>query len=197
MRLSSKIGLFGGTFDPIHIGHLIVAEWLQDALGLENVFFIPNLIHPFAKRNDITSAEHRLGMLRLALEPFEHFRISEYEIKKDGISYSVETIEYFERQFPQAQLFFFIGADNLPEFHKWHRYKDILKKVRLVVYDRKEGTAPPQLPADKILFLQTPLIEISSTLIRQRISQGRAVRSLLPHGVWDYIRQNGLYRSEP
>ncbi len=197
MTVSKKIGLFGGTFDPIHIGHLIVAEWLQDALRLENVFFIPNLIHPFAKRSDITPAEHRLGMLRLALEPFEHFRISEYEIKKNGVSYSVETIEYFERQFPQAQLFFFIGADNLAEFHKWHRYKDILKKVRLVVYDRKEGTIPPQLPADKILFLQTPLIEISSTLIRRRISRGQAVRSLLPHGVWDYIRQNGLYRSEP
>ncbi len=188
-----KIGLFGGTFDPIHIGHIIVAEWVQDALDLQTVFFIPNLIHPFGKRKDITPAEHRLNMLRLAVKPFERFRISDYEIQKGGISYAIETIEYFESQMPQARLYYFIGADNLADFHKWHRYEEILQKVQLVVYDRKEGQVPENLPKEKIIFLQTPLIEISSTLIRERIRQGRAVRSLLPNGVPEYIREKGLY----
>ncbi len=193
MNPVKKIGLFGGTFDPIHIGHIIVAEWVQDALDLQTVFFIPNLIHPFGKRKDITPAEHRLNMLRLAVKPFERFRISDYEIQKGGISYAIETIEYFESQMPQARLYYFIGADNLADFHKWHRYEEILQKVQLVVYDRKEGHVPENLPKEKIIFLQTPLIEISSTLIRERIRQGRAVRSLLPNGVPEYIREKGLY----
>ena len=101
--------------------------------------------------------------------------------------------DIFRKEFPHVQLFYFIGADNLPEFHKWHRYQDILRKVRLVVYDRKEGHLPDNLPANRILFLQTPLIEISSTLIRERLKQGRAVRSLLPNGVLTYIKENRLY----
>ena len=84
-----KIGLFGGTFDPIHIGHIIVAEWVQDALDLQTVFFIPNLIHPFGKRKDITPAEHRLNMLHLAVKPFECFRISDYEIQKGDTLWNI------------------------------------------------------------------------------------------------------------
>ncbi len=193
MTSVQKIGLFGGTFDPVHIGHLIVAEWVQDALNLQTVYFIPNLIHPFGKRSDIMPAEHRLNMLNIAVKPFERFQISDYEIRKGGVSYAIETIEHFRKEFPHVQLFYFIGADNLPEFHKWHRYQDILRKVRLVVYDRKEGHLPDNLPANRILFLQTPLIEISSTLIRERLKQGRAVRSLLPNGVLTYIKENRLY----
>ncbi len=192
----NKIGLFGGTFDPVHIGHLIVAEWVQDALDLDKVFFIPNYLHPFAKRENITPPQERLQMLRVALQPFEKFDICDYEIKKGGVSYSIDTIEYFQNSFPKSQLFYFIGADNLPEFHRWHRYQDILEKVQLVVYDRKEGHLPSDLPAERILFLKTPLIEISSTLIRERIEQGRAVQSLLPPGVWQYIREKRLYEEK-
>ncbi len=190
----TKIGLFGGTFDPIHIGHLIVAEWVQDALDLQTVYFIPNHIHPFGKRSDITSAEKRLRMLKIAIAPFKGFRLSDYEIRKGGVSYSIETIEYFRQKHPGTQLYYFIGADNLPEFHRWHRYEEILQNAQLVVYDRKEGHLPPHLPSERILFLKTPLIEISSTLIRERIEQGHAVQSLLPSGVWQYIQKSGLYK---
>ncbi len=190
---TDKIGLFGGTFDPVHIGHLIVAEWVQDALNLHKVFFIPNYMHPFGKRKNITSPEKRLHMLNLALQPFAQFEVCDYEIKKGGVSYSIDTIEYFQTTFPASPLYYFIGADNLPEFHRWHRYRDILEKVQLVVYDRKEGHLPSDLPAERILFLKTPLIEISSTLIRERIGQGHAVQTLLPFGVWQYIRDNKLY----
>lgn len=190
---AGKIGLFGGTFDPVHIGHLIVAEWVQDALDLQTVYFIPNFIHPFARKRNISPAEIRLHMLKMAIEPFKKFEISDFEIQKSSVSYAIETIEHFKTLFPNHQLFYFIGADNLPEFHKWHRYRDILEQARLVVYDRKEGYFPDNLPKEKFVFLQTPLIEISSTLIRERIRQGKATRSLLPYGVLEYIQEKGLY----
>ena len=192
-KKQGKIGLFGGTFDPVHIGHLIVAEWVQDVLSLQNVFFVPNLIHPFGKRENITDSTYRLTMLQIALKPFERFRVSDYELSKGGVSYAIETIEYFKEQFPESPIFYFIGADNLPDFHKWHRYQDILEKAQLVVYDRIKGSIPENLPKNKIIFLKTPLIEISSTVIRERIRQGKAVRSLLPGGVLEYISEHGLY----
>ncbi|NOX88022.1 MAG: nicotinate (nicotinamide) nucleotide adenylyltransferase [Calditrichaeota bacterium] len=189
-----KIGLFGGTFDPIHHGHLIVAEWLQHELQLKKVFFIPNYIHPFRKRSDIVQPEHRLKMTRLAIRNFDDFEVSDFEIRKGGVSYTIDTIEHFKERFPNARIYYFIGVDNLSEFHKWRRYRDILNEAQLVVYNRPENAPTVDLPRDKIMFLKTPLIEISSTMIRERLKQNKPVKSLLPAPVYDYICEHGLYR---
>ncbi len=192
--ITRRVALFGGTFDPIHIGHLIIAEWVQQELDLNTVVFIPNLKHPFDKRPDISSARHRLKMVELAIKPFLGFEVSDFEIRKGDVSYSIETIEYFEKLWPDARLLFLIGGDNLAEFNRWKRYQDILKKVQLVVYNRKQSKVPDYLRASNILFLSPPLIDVSSSLIRQRIKQGKAVKSLLPNSVWEYVQKHGLYR---
>ncbi|WP_457566746.1 nicotinate-nucleotide adenylyltransferase [Caldithrix abyssi] len=191
--LATKLGLFGGTFDPIHHGHLIIAEWIASELGLERVIFIPVAEHPFGKRERITPAFHRLEMVQRALDDFPHFVLSDVEIRRGGVSYTIDTLSYFKQTWPLAELYFFIGGDNLAEFHRWREYKTLLKMARFVVYDRPGGELPAHLPKEKFLFVKAPLIEISSSLIRQRIKTGLPCRSLLPPPVWRYIEEHQLY----
>ncbi len=187
----SKIGLFGGTFDPIHIGHLIVAEWVWDALALDTVFFIPNNIHPFQKRQSISAGDLRLKMLELAIRSFPQFQISPYELQRKEVSYTIDTLRYFRKQYPNAQLNVIIGADNLADFDKWKEPQAILQEAQLVVYNRKG--AAKKIDAPNIVYLETPHIEISSTQIRERLRNGRSCQALLPADVYRFIVDNGLY----
>ena len=128
MTLQKRIGLFGGTFDPIHLGHTLVAEWLQHKLDLDTIHFIPNYIHPFAKRKDISSSQNRLQMLNLALNDYPSFKICDYEINTKEVSYSIHTIQYFKKTFPEDILFYLIGSDNVDEFSLWKNSDDIIMK---------------------------------------------------------------------
>ncbi len=190
-----KIGLFGGSFDPIHHGHLIVAEWLLNELGLHSVFFIPVFKHAFKSKSEITPAHHRFKMVQLAVRDFENFEVSDFEISQETTSYTIDTLRFFKTKYPKAQLFFFIGGDNLAEFHLWKDYQQLLEMATFVVYDRPGGILPDHLPKEKFLFIKAPLIEISSTIIRQRIREGKSVKSLIPSAVWHYIQQKQLYSS--
>ena len=190
MPEAKRIGLFGGTFDPIHIGHTIVAEWLQFKLELNEIHFIPNSIHPFLKRENVTDASHRLRMLELALQDYSFFRICRYEIEKKDISYSVETIRYYADQKPAARLFFLMGGDNVEEFHLWKNSEDIFQLATVVVFNRKNQTIQN---ADKFTYIQNPLIEISSSLIRNHIKSGLPYQSFLHPHVYEYIKHNKLY----
>jgi len=188
-----KIGLFGGSFDPIHHGHLIVAEWLLNELELNSVYFVPVYKHAFSKKSEITPAQQRLEMVKLAVQDFENFEVSDFEISKKGISYTIDTVRFFKKKFPNARLFFFIGGDNLAEFHLWKDYQLLVELTTFVVYDRPGGQIPDHLPKEKFLFVKAPIIEISSTIIRQRCKAGKTVKSLIPLPVWQYIQQNHLY----
>lgn len=190
----NKIGLFGGTFDPIHIGHTIVAEWIWDALGLERIIFIPNYIHPFHKRQGISDVRYRLRMLQLALADFPQFDISTLEIDREGVSYTIDTIRYFQKKYANTQLFLLIGTDNLNDFWKWKEPENILKEAQLVVYNRKGFSVDPKFKKEKIVFLDTPHIEISSTEIRQRIQNNRACQSLLHPMVYQFIKEHKIYQ---
>ncbi len=190
-----KIALFGGTFDPVHLGHLIVAEWAWDMLGLDKVFFIPNHIHPFRKRTNITPPEQRLAMLKLALQTYPDFEVSAVELERKGVSYTVDTLEYFHQEYPESELFFLIGADNLQKFDHWKQPERILKLARIVVYNRDDTnrTAIPRR-SSRFIYLNSPNIKISSTQIRERIKQGHSCKSMLPLNVWQYIEQNSIYK---
>ena len=188
-----KLGLLGGTFDPIHHGHLILAEWLLSELQLDRVVFIPLFQHAFRTKRCISSAHHRLAMVRLAVKPFAGFEVSDFEISRARISYTIDTLQHFKRTDPAAALYFFIGGDNLAEFHRWKDYQKLLELATFVVYDRPGGRLPEHLPKEKFVFVKAPLIEISSTLIRQRIKEQKPVQSLLPLSVWAYIQENKLY----
>ena len=191
MRRKKRIGLFGGTFDPVHLGHTIVAEWVQSKLGLDTVYFIPNYIHPFAKREDILNSAHRLKMLELAISDYPDFKICRYEIEKNEISYSIDTIHYFQEQFPKSELYYLIGADNIDEFDLWKEANEIFKLATVVVFNRKGDNGNESA---KFKYVDSPVIEISSSQIRNRLKTGLPYRSFIHPDVYNYIEKNKLYR---
>jgi len=188
------IGLFGGTFDPVHIGHLIIAEWLSEILEIENTYFIPTKIHPFQKRSNITDAKLRLEMLKIALKEYPAFEISDYEISRDSISYTIDTVKYFREKYPDREIYYFIGSDNLESFMEWKDPFDILDLCYLAVYQREKHDKPAELlNHPKVLHLNSPLINISSSHIRKRVSKNMAFKSLVPQGIFEFINQQKLY----
>ncbi|GAB4371986.1 MAG: nicotinate-nucleotide adenylyltransferase [Calditrichia bacterium] len=193
-----KIGLLGGTFDPVHNGHLIISEYLRDEFELDEFWFIPAKIHPLKDNKTITPVEQRLKMLELAIADNEHFRICEVELQREGVSYTIDTINQIleENREKSPELYFFIGMDNVNELHRWKSPHEILQKSHVVAFGRP-GFTPNQSAEEflpSIQFIHVPLLEISSTFIRNRIHAGKSVRYLIPSSVEKYIRDNGLYR---
>ncbi|MBD3225451.1 MAG: nicotinate (nicotinamide) nucleotide adenylyltransferase [Caldithrix sp.] len=192
-RDAKALGVFGGTFDPIHIGHLIVAEWIADFLKLEKVCFIPIHRHPFHKRRHITEGALRLQMIQKAIDPYVNFSVDDFEIKQQTISYTIDTLQYLKGQYPQHNLYFIIGDDNLENFSEWKEPERILEMCQLAVFRR--SLIRPSMPFHtyRIINIDTPLVQISSSLIRERISQNKCVQTMLPANVYDFIRTHNLY----
>lgn len=199
-----KIGLFGGSFNPIHNGHLIIASIFFEEFSLWRCYFIPNNISPFKFENtesDIPK-QHRLNMLRSAIQDDNRFAIDTFEIEKEEISYSHLTVEYFKKKFPNDELHFLIGDDQAIEFIKWKNWRSILENSYLVVARRNANIDYTKdilsnIDMDfhsKIKFLNNPLIEISASSVRNLIALGKDFRYLLPYSVYRYILENGLYK---
>jgi len=193
-----KIGLFGGSFDPIHNGHLQLASWTKDKLSLNRIIFIPAEIPPHKQHVPMTDSEHRYRMVQMAIENYPDFEISDVELKRKGISYTIDTIYYYQKLFTLCKdnLFLIIGADSLVEFSSW-RYPDkILNNCQVVVLQRPEINLDKALTEFKrqVMILQSPLIEISSTKIRQRVKIGKSISDFVPPPVERYIYELNLYR---
>ena len=199
-----NIGVLGGTFDPVHLGHLIIAEEVREQFKLDTLLFVPSG-HPWLKDDRIiTTAQHRVAMLHLALASNPRFRISMVDVEREGPSYTVDTLADIRRQFGEsASLFFILGWDSLNDLHLWKDPARIIQQCRLVAVGRP-GSAKPRLSAmetslpgisKNVLLLPKPLIGISSTEIRQRVAKGLSIKYLVPEAVETYIRENGLYRS--
>lgn len=182
-----RIGLFGGMFDPVHLGHLHLAESVADALCLDRVIFIPAHIPPH-KKGCFADGAHRLRMLEKATEGDARFVVSNYEIMKEGTSYSYLTVEHFAEEFPRAKLYFLIGDEAYAQLHTWRMPERIRKVAEFVVVTR-EGILPP-LDA---LYVKIPKVQISSTDVRAALAEGESVGALLPPGVAEYIEENRLY----
>lgn len=191
-----RIGLMGGTFDPVHHGHLILAEWITAMLKIDVTWFIPNRIHPLDKRENITPPLHRLAMLSRAISPFSEFRISEFEINRNSVSYTIDTLYYFKEQWPDSELYVYIGRDNLNQFLEWREPFKILEMARLAVFMRRTDSQPPTELKNhpRILLIDSPVIDISSSHIRQRIAKNLPFRSLVPQRVFEYITDHNLYK---
>ncbi|MER3558166.1 MAG: nicotinate (nicotinamide) nucleotide adenylyltransferase [Armatimonadota bacterium] len=197
-----RIGLFGGTFDPIHFGHLRLAEEAREQAQLEQVLFIPAMRSPFRTREPLTPAFHRLEMVRCAIASNPAFQLSEIEVQRGGISYTIETVESLRSHYTDAELCLIMGLDSLKEFPLWRRAEELAQMVWLLV-----GVRPPdafeavctQLPPWLLVRVQqvamTP-IGISATAIRQKVQAGHSIRYLTPDDVIEYIRQHQLY-TEP
>ncbi len=188
-----RIGIFGGTFDPPHLGHLIAAERVREAYDLDQILFIPASIPPHKVTHERSEARHRLAMTRLAIEGNDRFDVSEIELNREGTSYTIDTLEQLANA--ETELYLVIGLDNLQIFQEWHRYQDILAKAKLIVLARTVGEAniSPDL-LKHVEFFPFPLIDISSTDIRARVHEGKSIRYLVPDGVREYILHEGLYR---
>ena len=198
-----KIGIMGGTFDPIHVGHLIVAEEVVSALELDKVIFIP-AGEPWMKADrQITGAPHRVEMVRLAIESNPFFQLSTIEIEHPGWTYTVDTLEQLSRDFDnETRLFLLIGWDGLKSMPKWKAPYRISKMATLVTFPRLGVPEPDisvleeSMPAlsERMVKLDRPYIGISSTDIRARLAEGKSVRYLLPAEVERYIVAKGLYK---
>jgi nicotinate-nucleotide adenylyltransferase len=198
-----RVGILGGTLDPVHRGHLILAGAARDELGLERVLFVP-AGQPWRKAaRAITSAEHRLAMLRLALEGEGAFVVATLELEREGPSYAADTLEVLRRDQPSDELFFILGEDALVDLPNWVRPGRILELATLAVAKRA-GTdrdeleeAARRLPGllDRVAWLKMPLVEVSATEIRDRVRRGLPIGDLVPRLVEAYIREHGLYRA--
>jgi len=185
------IGLFGGTFDPVHIGHILIAEQIAEQKGLESVIFIPSARPPHKRPNGIMfTADERLAMLKLATGGNPRFSVSDIEIKREGPSYTIDTIRQMKASFPEpVDLCFIVGIDNLYEIQFWKNPESIIDECRLVAAKRPcdEAGAVPEWLKDRVEIVDVPLIDVSSSDIRQRLRNGRSIRYLVPDAVYDYI----------
>ena len=192
-----KTCIFGGTFDPPHIGHLLIAQTIIESENFERLIFVPANISPAKQGKVISSTKKRLDMLNMALVGNDNFEISDFEINKGDISYTIDTINEFaqNRNLEKKDLYFLMGSDTLREFHKWKDPKKIMNLCNIIVAIRP-GFTPSDIPQwilDEVHFANIPQFEISSTNIRARWRDGKTIRYMVPKDVWKYINKNGLY----
>jgi len=190
-----KICLFGGTFDPPHIGHLLIAQTVCEAEHFDKILFIPANKPPHKDVN--TSLEDRLAMLNTAVEGNPNFHISDVEIRRGGISYTIDTVKMIKEDFVHEndEIFYLIGSDSLMEFHNWKAPRGILDECQVVVAIRP-GFRPSDIPAwilHRIQFANIPRFEISSTNIRHRWKENKTIRYMVTLPVWEYIHEHNLY----
>ncbi|MGD8778294.1 MAG: nicotinate-nucleotide adenylyltransferase [Ignavibacteria bacterium] len=190
----SKIGIFGGTFDPIHLGHLITTQIVYEKRKLDKIIFIPAFISPHKIHKFASSPVHRLNMLKYAIEDFDHFDISNIELNKQEISYTINTIAELKKIYDNIELI--IGFDNLVVFDKWYKSDEIIKMVELIVMKRSFDKEVKNIHKyfGEAVFVDTPNIEISSTEIRDRVNKGLSIDFMVPAKVKDYIEKNNLYK---
>ena len=201
-----KIGIMGGTFDPIHIGHLLLGEFAYEDFGLDEIWFLPNGNPPHKETADTgTSLEHRIEMIRKAIEGVPHFRLNLHEANTEEHSYTYRTMQEFNQMFPEYEFYFILGADSLFSIEQWKYFREIFPTCTILAAMRDDKDAREmqrqilyltEKYGARIRLLQAPLLEISSTVIRDRASRDLGVRYMVPDSVAEYIRTNHLYKKK-
>lgn len=186
-----KIGVFGGTFDPVHIGHIHAVAEAKIALNLDKVIIIPARQSPL-KSSSPTKNEHRVNMLHHAVEGYGFIEIDTFELEQEGVSYTYGTALYLARKYPEDELYFLMGMDQYRSFDKWHKNDELLELMNFAVMARAAEDVRVKQP---FIHLQQPVVEVSSTIIRERIANGNIVRHQLNSAVYEYIKEQGLYEA--
>lgn len=201
-----RIGLFGGSFNPVHTGHLVMAQDAEGAFELDRVLFIPAMIPPHKLSQTLVTAEQRMDMLRLALGEHRSWEVSDVEIQRGGISYSIDTVRHMAAMYPEAELYFIIGGDTLPELPTWKEINALLDLCEVITMVRP-GFEPDALRTMRLTLEPRHLesliqrvtighvIGISSTDVRMRVAKKQPIRYLVPETVEHYIREHGLYQN--
>lgn len=188
-----KVGILGGTFNPPHNGHLIIANEVYDALGLDEIRFMPNAIPPHKEKEGDADTNNRLEMVKLAIDEVPHFKLEMIEIERGGTSYSYDTMKELTSENPDLEFTFIIGGDSINMLKTWYRIDDLVQIVKFAGVGRPGFSGETDLPVMKV---EIPLIDLSSTLIRQRLAQGKTVKFLIPEKVEHYIREECLYGTD-
>ena len=188
----ARIGILGGTFDPPHNGHIAIATAALKELRLDKIIFIPAGNPPHKTKRVVSSIDDRLQMLRLALHGITYFEISDIEINRIGLSYTVDTLRELCIKYPNDQFFYLIGADNVSEMETWYKPDEIISLATVAAANRP-GFSPTGIFRDKILYFNMLPMEISSTMVRRLVKSNDSISGLVPPPVEDYIKRKGLY----
>lgn len=199
-----NIGLFGGTFNPIHNGHLHIAQAFAEQCALDCVIFLP-AGNPYHKNADLVAPQHRLNMVEIATADYPQFAVSDCDLVRDGATYSIHTVQIFQQYYPQAQLHWLMGMDSLMNLHRWKNWQAFVRQTKIALANRTGDTlakVPRELhawlgealQAGNLVVLNAEAMDVSSSQIRQQIAQGQNAQQWLPEKVADYIQQHHLYQ---
>ena len=186
-----QVGILGGNFNTVHNQHLLIADQVGTALNLEKVYLMPEYLPPHVDEKDTIEAEHRLNMLKLAIADNPLFDIEQAELQRKGKSYTYDTMKALIAQNPDTDYYFIIGADMVDYLPKWYKIDELVKMVQFVGVQRPKYKAGTSYP---VIWVDVPLMDISSSMIRHFITEGRTPNYLMPKTVLDYIREEGLYQ---
>ncbi len=195
MKSNKQIGLFFGSFNPVHIGHLILANYFTEHAGLDEVWFVLTPHNPLKERKTLLADHHRLYLLRLAVEPYEKFKVSTVEFDLPMPNYTVVTLAHLQDLYPDYNFVLLMGQDALVSLPKWKNFKTILKHYKIYVYPRRRNPVTELMKEKNIFFFEeAPIVEISASQIRKDIAEGRNVRPMLPERVYEYIMEMNFYK---
>jgi len=189
-----KIGLFFGSFNPVHMGHLIIASYFSENTDIDHVWFVVSPQNPFKNKTSLLDEKHRLYMVNLAIEDNYKLQASNIEFHLPRPSYTIDTLAYLKEKYPEHKFVLIMGSDNLASFHKWKNFGQILENHPLYIYLRNEADKPLVNIGGDIRFFDVPLLDISSTYIRDCINAGRSVRYLVPDKVWQHLEEMRFYK---
>ena len=191
--INQKVGIYGGTFDPVHTGHIITTRYVLEKRELDKIIFVPNNISPLKTDSAPTSNEHRLAMLKLAISDLPQFEFSDYELIKGDVSFTYDTLLEMKKHYSEIELI--IGYDNLVVFDEWRNPDEIFDIAKVIVMKRNsDNPGKKNKYFDRAVILETPAIDISATEIRNRVRDGLPIDFLVPDKVKEYIYQHGLYK---
>ncbi len=189
-----KIGLFFGSFNPVHCGHMVLAGYMSEYTDLDQVWFIVSPHNPLKLKNSLLQDYHRMTLVKIAIGENRKLKASDIEFKLTQPSYTINTLTYLFEKFPEHQYALILGSDNLESFHKWKNFTAILEQVELYVYPRKDSDGGELKDHPKVKIISAPMMEISSNFIREAIKNKKDIRYMLPEKVWEYIDEMNFYR---
>lgn len=188
-----KVGLFFGSFNPVHTGHMVLANYMREFTDLDKIWFVISPHNPLKNKKSLLDERQRLQMVRIAIGDNNKFKASDVEFKLQQPSYTVNTLAYLKEKYPKNTFVLIMGADNLQSFHKWKNYEEIIKYHEIYVYPRKDSEEALLTRYKNVKFVNAPVMEIASTMIRAAIREKKDVRYFVPDAVWNYIREMHFY----
>lgn len=189
-----KVGLFFGSFNPIHTGHLVIAEYIAENSGLDQVWLVVSPHNPLKNKSTLLSNTHRLAMAKLAVDDSQKLKVSDIEFKMPVPSYTINTIVRLTEKYPKHTFTLLLGADNLESFTKWKNYEQLMELCELYVYQRPGYDGGNLKTHPRVKWIEAPLMEISATYIRNAIKEGKSIRYMLPEAVYKYISEMNFYK---